>query len=150
MPVAATPANTGTATFAIVFTWTKQMRLKLLLPVALLTRAAPSAAQMAVPTSSAAEAPIGTDRPTKSNFACTVPKGQVQIEADEFNWLTNSAGGARTDQLLFTNPTFKYGLTDSSEIQLNWVPLTRIRSRDAPGNVSTLTGVGDVTLRFKH
>jgi hypothetical protein len=118
--------------------------------VAISAMAAPLAAQTAVPTSSTAEAPICTDRPTKSNFACTVPKGQVQIEADGFNWLTNSAGGARTDQLLFTNPTLKYGLTESSDIQLNWVPLTRIRSRDAAGNVSTLTGVGDLTLRFKQ
>ncbi len=111
---------------------------------------APAAAQVAVPTASTAEAPICTDRPTKSNFACTVPKGLVQIEADGFNWLTSTAGGTRTDQLLFTNPTFKYGLTSSSDIQLNWVPFTRLRSRDAAGRVSTLSGVGDVTLRFKQ
>ena len=117
---------------------------------AILMAAAPLAAQTAVPTSSAAEAPICTDRPTKSNFACTVPKGQIQIEADGFNWLTSSAGGARTDQMLFSNPTVKYGLTASSDIQLNWVPFTRIRSRDATGNVTTLSGVGDVTLRFKQ
>jgi hypothetical protein len=130
------------------------MRLKNLVAVVALALAAPLAAQSAVstavPTSSTAAAPICTDRPTKSNFACTVPKGLVQIEADGFNWLTNAAGGARTDQLLFSNPTVKYGLTDSSDIQLNWVPFTRIRSRDAAGNVSTLSGVGDVTLRFKQ
>jgi hypothetical protein len=46
--------------------------------------------------------------PTKSNFACTVLKGMVQIEADtSFNWLRTTAAGVRTDQLLFTNPTFK-------------------------------------------
>jgi hypothetical protein len=113
--------------------------------------ASPLAAQEAVvPTASSAEAPICTDRPTKSNFACTVPKGLLQIEADGFNWLSNTAGGNRTDQLLFTNPTFKYGLSDSSDIQLNWVPFTRIRSRDAGGRVSTLSGIGDVTLRFKQ
>jgi len=117
---------------------------------AMLTLAAPLAAQTVVPTSSAAEAPICTDRPTKSNFACTVPNGQVQIEADGFNWLSNSAGGARTDQLLFTNPTVKFGLSDSSDIQLSWVPFTRIRSRDAADRVTTQTGVGDVTLRFKQ
>lgn len=113
--------------------------------------ACPAAAQeVVVPTSSRADAPLCTDRPTKSNFACTVPKGLVQIEADGFNWLSNTAGGARTDQLLFSNPTFKYGLTDSSDIQLNWVPFTRIRSRDADGTVSTRSGIGDVTVRFKQ
>lgn len=126
------------------------MRLKLMIPGTLLAAAAPLAAQTAVPTTSLAEAPICTDRPTKSNFACTVPKGLVQIEMDSFNWLTNFVGGTRTDQLLFTNPTFKYGLTGSSDLQLNWVPFTRIRNRDAAGNVSTLSGIGDISVRFKQ
>lgn len=98
--------------------------------IILLALAGPAGAQE-VPTASGADAPICTDRPTKSNFACTVPKGLVQIEADGFAWLRSTSGGASTDQLLCTNPTFEYGLTGSSDIQLNWVPLTRVRSRDA-------------------
>lgn len=112
--------------------------------------ASPALAQNVVPTASTADAPICTDRPTKSNFACTVPKGKVQIEADTFNWLSNPAAGARTDQLLFTNPTYKYGLTDSSDIQLNWVPFTRVWRHDANGYVASVSGVGDVTVRFKQ
>lgn len=113
--------------------------------------ASPLAAQpAAVPTASNAAAPICTDRPTKSNFACTVPKRLFQIEADGFNWLQGSGSGTRTDQLLFTNPTIKYGLSDSSDVQLNWVPFSLVRSRDAAGRVTTLSGVGDVTLRFKQ
>lgn len=113
--------------------------------------AGPVAAQpVAVPTASTAEAPICTDRPTKSNFACTVPKGLIQIEADGFNWLQTGNGGARTDQLLFTNPTFKFGVSQSSDVQLNWVPFTTIRSRDPAGRVNRLSGVGDVTVRFKQ
>lgn len=111
--------------------------------------AAPAAAQV-VPTASSADAPICTDRPTKSNFACTVPKGLVQIEADAFAWISTGTGGARSDQLLFSNPTFKYGLTASSDIQLNWVPFTRVRRRDAAGTVTTQSGTGDLTLRFKQ
>ena len=123
--------------------------MRILLSAALI--AGPLAAQQtAVPTSSTADAPICTDRPTKSNSACTVPKGLVQIEADGFNWLHNGSGGTRTDQLLFSNPTFKYGVSDSSDVQLNWVPFTTVRSRDAVGRVTTLSGVGDVTLRFKQ
>ncbi|OSZ72870.1 hypothetical protein CAP39_03430 [Sphingomonas sp. IBVSS1] len=123
--------------------------MRMLLLTALI--ASPLAAQpAAVPTASTAEAPICTDRPTKSNFACTVPKGLFQIEADGFNWLRTSNGGARTDQLLFTNPTFKFGLSDSSDLQLNWVPFTTIRNRDAAGRVTTTSGAGDVTLRFKQ
>ncbi len=111
----------------------------------------PLAAQpVAVPTASTAAAPICTDRPTKSNFACSVPKGLIQIEAEGFNWLQSSNGAGRTDQLLFTNPTFKFGLSDSSDIQLNWVPFTTVRSRDAAGRVTSRSGVGDLTLRFKQ
>lgn len=123
--------------------------MRILLSTALI--AGPLAAQpAAVPTASMAEAPICTDRPTKSNFACTVPKGLIQIEADGFNWLQTGSGGTRTDQLLFTNPTFKYGLSDSSDVQLSWVPFMTVRSRNAAGQVTTLSGVGDVTLRFKQ
>ena len=150
MPGAAILAIIGTAHGAVANTWIKQMSSKFLFPVAMLVTVAPLAAQTVVPTASLAEAPICTDRPTKSNFACTVPKGLVQIEADGFNWLSNSVGGARTDQLLFTNPTFKYGLSDSSDIQLNWVPFTRIRSRYGAGNGGTQSGGGDVTVRFKQ
>lgn len=111
--------------------------------------AVPAAAQV-VPTASSADAPICTDRPTKSNFACTVPPGLVQIEADAFGWISTRAGGVRTDQLLFSNPTVKLGLTASSDIQLNWVPYTSVRRRYAAGTVSTQSGTGDVTLRFKQ
>ena len=115
----------------------------------LLMLALPAAAQP-VPTASTADAPICTDRPTKSNFACTVPKGLIQIEADAFTWISTRVGPARTDQLLFSNPTFKYGLTSRSDIQINWVPFTRVRSRNAAGTVTTAAGAGDVTVRFKQ
>lgn len=104
--------------------------------------AAPAMAEEAVP--------LCTDRPTKSNFACTVPEGRVQVEADALAWATSRGDGARTDQLSFTNPTIKYGLTDSTDVQVNWVPFTRVRSRDVAGGVSTLSGVGDVVLRLKQ
>ncbi len=123
--------------------------MRILLSTALI--ASPLAAQpVAVPTASTAAAPICTDRPTKSNFACTVPKGFIQIEADGFNWLRTSSPGTRTDQLLFTNPTIKFGVTSSSDLQLNWVPFTTVRSCDTAGRVTRLSGIGDVTLRFKQ
>lgn len=124
----------------------------ILLPALLpaLAIAGPALAQSIVPTASSADAPICTDRPTKSNFACTVPRGQVQIEADGLSWLSHSAGGTRTDQLVFTNPTVKYGLSDRADIQLNWVPFTRVRASDAAGNVGTHAGIGDLTVRFKR
>lgn len=130
----------------------------LVLALALLA-AAPAAAQTAVqpgpdgqpnvPTSSAADAPICTDRPTKSNFACTVPKGMIQIESDIAFHSIQTGGDARTDLTLFTNPTIKYGLTDSTDIEANISPLVRVRNR-VGDVVTTQESVGDLTLRVKQ
>ncbi len=93
--------------------------------------------------------PICTDRPTKSNAACTVPEGMVQVEADLFSWTRLAAGPARTDVLVYTNPVVKYGLGPNSDIQLNIVPLVEVRTR-ADGQTVSQRGVGDLTLRFKQ
>lgn len=93
--------------------------------------------------------PICTDRPTKSNAACTVPEGMVQVEADLFSWTRLAAGPARTDVLVYTNPVVKYGLGPNSDIQLNIAPLVEVRTR-ADGQTISQRGVGDLTLRFKQ
>lgn len=95
------------------------------------------------------ESPICTDRPTKSNFACTVPAGRFQIETDLFSWTRTDVGGARSDVYLYTNPTFKYGLDDNSDIELNIAPFVEVRNRVA--GVRTKQGsVGDLFIRFKQ
>lgn len=93
--------------------------------------------------------PICTDRPTKSNAACTVPKGMFQLETDLFNWTRIEAGGVRADVLLYTNPTLKYGLTDSSDIELNIAPYVEVRTR-AGGARTSQGGVGDLIVRYKQ
>lgn len=102
-----------------------------------------------VPASSAGDAPICTDRPTKSNFACTVPKGAFQIESDIAFHSIQTGGGARTDLTLFTNPTFKYGVGDGTDVEANISPLVRARTR-AGDAVTTQESVGDLTLRVKQ
>lgn len=90
-----------------------------------------------------------TDRPTKSNFACTVPRGMVQIETDLFSLTRTDVGNTRSDVLLYTNPTFKYGLTDHSDIEFNIAPVVELRTR-APGVRTSQTSVGDLFIRYKH
>lgn len=102
-----------------------------------------------VPTSSAVDAPICTDRPTKSNFACTVPQGAIQVESDLFNWARTDVGGSRADVFLYTNPTLKYGAGSSTDLEVNWVPYQRARARVGPF-AGTQEGVGDVFLRVKQ
>jgi hypothetical protein len=108
-----------------------------------------AAAAPAIAQSPAATAPICTDRPTKSNAACTVPRGRFQLETDLLNWTRTEAGGARTDVLLYTSPTLKYGLDERSDLELNLAPLVEVRTR-AGGLRSSRTGVGDLTVRYKR
>ncbi len=93
--------------------------------------------------------PICTDRPTKSNAACTVREGMVQVEADLFSWTRLAAGPAHTDVLVYTNPVMKYGLGPNSDIQLSIAPLVEVRTRTSGQTVSQ-SGVGDFTIRFKQ
>ncbi len=90
--------------------------------------------------------PICTDRPTRSNFACTVPDGQIQIEADGINWSRLSQNGATTDTVLYTNPTVKLGVSPSTDIEANWVPYESVHTRGA----GTHYGAGDLVLRLKQ
>ena len=108
----------------------------------------------AVPASAPAQpadapSPICTDLPTKANVVCTVPRGKVQIEADALNWTTDSDRGVRTDVVLYTNPTIKYGIDKLTDVELNLAPYETVRTREE-GVVRTVGGVGDLYLRLKR
>lgn len=92
---------------------------------------------------------ICTDRPGKGNNACTVPKGAVQLETDIFNWTRDEQGGVRTDTIVYTNPTLKFGLSDSSDIQINIAPYEEVRTRTG-GVTDRVGGIGDLFVRFKQ
>ncbi|MDB5693366.1 MAG: hypothetical protein JWO81_2429 [Alphaproteobacteria bacterium] len=92
---------------------------------------------------------ICTDRPGKGNNACTVPAGTVQLETDLFNWTRMTDGGTRTDTILYTNPTLKFGLSDSADLQFSIAPYEEVRTRT--GNVTDrIGGVGDLFVRYKQ
>lgn len=102
------------------------------------------------PNAAPSPSPICTDRPTKANVACTVPAGDVQIEADLVNWTRLSVAGSQADTVLYTNPTLKYGVGTHTDLELNIAPYESVRLRDATGAVSTQRGVGDLYLRLKQ
>jgi hypothetical protein len=97
---------------------------------------------------SAQETPICTDRPTKSNAVCTVPKGAWQVEADGVNWTRSKVAGVKADTTAVAATTLKVGLTDASDLQLTWTPYVEARTR-GPGVDDKLDGVGDVWVRYK-
>ena len=108
--------------------------------------AASAPASAATPTLSA----ICTDRPTKSNYACTVDAGHFQYEADVFNGSFLRLNGVTTDTYLATNPTLKYGVTSNLDVEANLSPLEIVHTSDKFGDDRTIAGVGDLILRLKY
>lgn len=123
-----------------------------LLASALWLTATPAVAQDAAapaPAASTDEAPLCTDRPTKANAACTVPQGVFQVETDVLNWTRNRDGGVKTDVIYYTNPYFKYGLGDHTDLEVNIAPYVTARTEVA-GVHDTIGGVGDLYVRLKQ
>ena len=97
----------------------------------------------------AEETPICTDRPTKANAICTVPVGDWQLESTAAGWSKTAAGGAETKVLTLGSSVVKIGLTDRSDLQIGWTPYVDIKAKEG-GETSSTSGIGDVTVRYKH
>jgi hypothetical protein len=102
---------------------------------------------LAAGTARAAEAPICTDRPAKANSVCTVRSGRFQVETSALDWTRIDQGPTGVEMLLVGSSLVKYGLTGRSDLQIGLIPLVRIRAR---GESQTLSGFGDVLVRYKH
>jgi hypothetical protein len=95
------------------------------------------------------DAPLCTDRPSRSNNVCTVPTGRIQIESDLGVWTRDDADGVRTDSFVYTSPTIKLGVGRATDVQVTFTPYMETRTRDASG-VSRIGGFGDVLLKIKR
>jgi len=95
------------------------------------------------------EQPICASRPGKSTPACTVPAGRLQLETGLADWSVQKADGDRDTSLAIGETTFRYGLTDRSEIALDMTPWERSASR-AAGMHDGASGFGDVVASYKQ
>lgn len=93
--------------------------------------------------------PICTDRPTKANATCTVPVQTFQLETNAASKTRGNAGGAKTVAWQIGSSVLKFGLSERSDLQLGFIPFIQLQTR-AAGHASTVSGVGDVTVRYKH
>jgi hypothetical protein len=92
---------------------------------------------------------FSTDRPTKSNVPYTVDAGHFQYETDLVNFTHQVTGPVHTDTLLVPNPTFKVGVTNNVDVEIN-PSFAGVRTFDtATATSSTLWGIGDTFLRSK-
>ena len=93
---------------------------------------------------------FSTDRPTKSNVPCTVDAGHFQYETDIANFTHQITGLAHFDNLLTPNPTFKAGVTNNVDLELNIAPVVGVHALNSrPPFSSTIWGNGDLFVRSK-
>ncbi len=108
---------------------------------------------VAVPSAASAKAqeqpPICTDRPAKANATCTVPDNSWQLESTLASWSLAKVDGTRTDTWQVGGSVVKFGLSDRSDLQVAIVPYVGLRSRMG-GSVDRVSGIGDVTVRYKR
>ena len=90
---------------------------------------------------------FSTDRPTKSNVPYTVDAGHFQYETDLVNYTHQVSGSTHIDTLLVPNPTFKVGLTNNVDLEVN-VPFAGVHTFGS-GPATTLWGIGDTFVRSK-
>ena len=95
------------------------------------------------------EQPICADRPGKSTPACTVPAGHWQLETGFADWSLQKDDGERDASLVLGETTVKYGLTGSSDLEIDVTPWQRATSR-AAGFHEAASGIGDVKLLYKQ
>jgi hypothetical protein len=93
---------------------------------------------------------FNTDRPTKANIPYTVDAGHFQYETDIVNFATLATGPLNINTLLIPNPTFKLGLTNNIDFEVNAPAGVGVHTFNAATNVSsTIWGINDVFVRAK-
>lgn len=85
--------------------------------------------------------PIATDRPTFSLSPATIPKGRIQIETGYTFSLEKASPDVKTHN--FPETLVRIGLTETTELRLEWPTLTYI------SNGQDVNGFNDLALGFK-
>jgi hypothetical protein len=93
--------------------------------------------------------PICADRPGKATSACTVPVGHWQVETGLADWSVQKGDGERDTSLVLGETTIKYGLSGSSDLELDFTPWQRATSK-VEGVHESDSGTGDVDIVFKQ
>lgn len=93
---------------------------------------------------------FSTDRPPKANSPYTVDAGHFQYESDIVNFAALGTGPLHTDTLLVPNPTFKVGLSNNIDFEVNAPTLVGIHTFNSATNLSsTIWGIDDIFIRTK-
>lgn len=89
-------------------------------------------------------------RPGLGTPACTIAPGRVSVETGLVDWTRNDTQDSRTDGFTIGDTQVRIGVTETVELQAEWVPYGSQRVRDrASGTVTRSGAAGDLTLGFK-
>ncbi|CAN5268400.1 hypothetical protein BH09PSE3_BH09PSE3_06430 [soil metagenome] len=89
-------------------------------------------------------------RPGLDTPACTVDAGHLMVEVGLGDWTLDRQPDSRTDTIVAGDLLLRYGLDDTTEIQLGWTPYGHVRTRDnASGAVTNVARTGDVLLSVR-
>jgi len=94
------------------------------------------------------ERPLCPDRPGKNTSPCSLDAGAYQLELNGYDQTFLRRGGTANDTLFLLNPTLKYGLTDTLDVEASFAPIQGQRLKTAVSDITT-DGHGDLFLRGK-
>lgn len=95
---------------------------------------------------------FSTDRPTKSDVPYTVDAGHFQYEGDFFIYTYDNTSAPDTNitSWVVGNPTFKAGLTNWMDFEVNFSAYNSIRNQTrSDGSSTAFSGFGDTVTRAK-
>ncbi len=91
------------------------------------------------------------NRPSLGSSACITAPGHVQFELSALDWQRDDNSDQREDTILTGDFEARFGVAKTTELQLSWTPVGRVRTRDkATGMIDTTTGIGDVRLGLRQ
>lgn len=91
------------------------------------------------------------DRPAKGFSVRTIDAGHFELEMDTFNYTYSKYLGVTTHSFQTLDPTFKIGVTNWADVEVQFNGLQASRSFDALSGAGTESGAGfgDILLRTK-
>lgn len=91
------------------------------------------------------------NRPSLGESGCVTEPGHVQLEISALDWTRDDDADERDDTILYGALQARFGLTQSSELQVAWTPYGHDRVRDkASGRIDRAARAGDVQVGIRR
>ena len=89
------------------------------------------------------------DRPGNGTPACTMDPGHLMLEVGLVDWTRDRQDTARTDTWTAGDILLRYGVGESTELQLGWTAYGEVHTRDT-GLDDRISGSGDVLIALRQ